>query len=90
MTTVRRAIEHLRGYKPLDHVCMILWSPDDVIERAKERDPPLELTKEEADEIIDMMEDDHDASNGVSWDTIDCYLDDVEERHEKEKLDRIA
>lgn len=74
MTTVERAIENLKGYNPKIHVAVAIWQTDDVLERAKERN--IKLTKEEAEEIIDRIDRKQDATLGISWDTIDVYIDD--------------
>lgn len=78
MTTIRKEIERLqRQYADnLDeHVAVAVWSEDDVLGRAKERE--IKITKEKAQEIIDRIDRKQDATLGISWDTIDCYLDDL-------------
>lgn len=75
MSTIGEAVKHLKGYKRGNHVCMILWSTEDVITRAEERD--IQLTQEQADRIIDKVDRKQDASVGVTWDTIDFYTDNI-------------
>jgi hypothetical protein len=72
MTTVKEAIKHLQTYKPNDVIALIVWGVEDVKERAKER--KIKITTAEAKEIVERLEEKHDASIGVSWNTIDCYL----------------
>ena len=57
----------------------IIWSTEDVLHQAKEKG--VNLTKDEANEILLHMERKHDADIGISWGTIDDYIDDlVDER----------
>ena len=57
----------------------IIWSTEDVLHQAKEKG--VKLTEDEANEILLHMERKHDATIGISWETIDCHLDDlVDER----------
>ncbi len=58
-----------------------LWQDDDVIERAKERD--IEVTEEEAREILAHIGRKWDANYGISWDTLDYYTDDFIETRDK-------
>ena len=77
MTTVKETIEHLRrSYKENQHIAVAIWCIEDVMERAKERG--IKITEEQAEELIDRVDRKQDASIGISWDTIDCYLDDLE------------
>jgi len=87
MTTVREAIEYFkRAYKDKnEHIALIIWSQEDIIGRAKER--RLKITIHEAQEIVDAMENNHDASMGITLNDIDDYLDDlvIKRKEEKEK-----
>ena len=57
----------------------IIWSTEDVLHQAKEKG--VKLTEDESNEILLQMERKHDADIGISWTTIDVYIDDlVEER----------
>ena len=57
----------------------IIWSTEDVLHQAKEKG--VNLTEDEANEILLQMERKHDADIGISWSTIDVYIDDlVDER----------
>lgn len=75
--TVKELILHLqKNYKPNEHVAAAIWAVDDVMERAKER--KLSVTKHQAEEIIDTIEHRQDATIGITWITIDCYLDELD------------
>ena len=75
MTTVKEAIEHLQRYlKPADHVAVAIWSEEDVLERAKER--RIKITRKQAQEIIERIDRNLDSTQGITWDTIDAYIND--------------
>lgn len=84
MTTRKDAIEHIQSYnKPNEHICLIIWSVDDILFRAHERG--VKVSQSEAEDIIDEMEDKHDATMGLNWDTIDCYLGDLDDKRREEE-----
>lgn len=73
MTTVTELITHLqRYYQPDDTIAAPIWQVDDVICRANEIGKCV--THEDAENIIEAMEHQHDACLGITWDTIDCHL----------------
>ena len=51
----------------------ITWSTEDVLHQAKEKG--VKLTEDEANEILLHMERKHDADIGISWGTIDDYIE---------------
>lgn len=77
MTTVKDHIEHMKNsYKPEDVVAVAIWQVDDVLGQAKETG--IKITRKQAEEIIERIDRRQDASLGISWDTIDAYLDDLD------------
>jgi len=73
MSTIKDAIERLLTY-PLDRpCCMILWLDDDVASKAKER--KLQISDELAAQILESLEENHDANYGITWGHIDVELD---------------
>ena len=52
----------------------ITWAIEDVLQMAEEMD--VELTDEEAGEILENIERHHDAELGISWTTIQCAIED--------------
>jgi hypothetical protein len=50
----------------------ITWSTEDVLMRADELS--IELTEHEADNILDELYENHDASIGICWDVIASYI----------------
>ena len=53
----------------------IIWSTEDVLHQAKQKD--VKLNEVEANQILLQMERKHDADIGISWTTIDVYIDDL-------------
>lgn len=77
MTTVRDLIAHLqRTYAPDDTIAAALWQAGDVQGRADERG--LSISDERAAEILDQIDRQHDACHGITWETIDVWLDQIE------------
>ena len=50
----------------------IIWNTDDVLMRSDELG--VQLTEEEADQILDDLYNYHDASIGICWDIIGSYI----------------
>ena len=77
MPTVRDVVDRLhRQWKPDEHIAVAIWSEVDVLERAEEKN--MAITREGAREIIRLIDDKQDCSIGITWDTIDVYLDDLD------------
>ena len=83
-----RAIEYFQTlHKKGEHLCVIVWSTEDIIGLAKEH--RIHITQVEANKIVEDMERYHDACYGISWGTIVSYLDDlVTERLAKKKEEK--
>lgn len=76
--------DEIQRIDPKEHVCVIIWSVGDVIDRAHERG--VKVSQSEAEDIIEEMEHRHDATIGINWDTIDVFLQDLDwERGEAKK-----
>ena len=54
----------------------ISWCVEDVISRAKE-DRDIELTKDQALDILSLLESKHDCNIGINWEVMDYYIDEV-------------
>lgn len=75
MPLVKDVIEKLNtDYQPDEHIAVAIWCEEDVIGRARERGKVV--TKEQAQRILDTIDNKQDCSLGISWDTLDCYIDD--------------
>jgi hypothetical protein len=69
-------IKHLQDYyKPDEQICAHLWTRSDVYDMASNY--PNEITDEQADKVLELMERQLDSSLGVTWDTVDYYLFEV-------------
>lgn len=78
MTTVRDLIAHLeRNYRPNDRIATAIWQVDDVREQATQRG--LAISHERAAEILERIDSNHDACLGITWETIDFWLDHFQE-----------
>lgn len=73
MPTTAEAIGRLRWIN--GHVAMAIWQRSDVFDQAKRRG--ITITKDEADQILDEMDRNQDCTVGITWDTIDYYLDEL-------------
>jgi hypothetical protein len=58
------------------------WCADDVMHRASQME--VKITQREAEEIIDSVAHNHDATIGVSWDTIEWAIEDHVSRRDGE------
>ena len=78
MKTVSDALDFIRN-QAVDRADYVLavWHKDDVLLTAKERGK--KLTKKQAREVISLANRKSDASLGITWDTIDCWIDMVKE-----------
>lgn len=61
-------------YSDTDRIA-ILWGKDDVVHRAKEIE--VEITDDDALDVLQRLENDHDCNIGITWDVIDCYINDL-------------
>ena len=73
---VRTLIEHLQQrHQPDDVIAASLWVVDDVLARAAETG--VSLTRAQAEEVLDLAEDKHDANIGISWDVLDVHIETI-------------
>ncbi len=72
--TIKKLIENLRSnYNPGDHIAAQVWCAGDVLEKAHENN--ISLTREQANKIIDNLNDDIDPEIGINRDLIQTYID---------------
>ena len=71
-------LEKFKADHPKDNeeIAVAVWTVKDVKSRAEERH--IELTDKRAQEIVAAMHTHHDPSIGITWDTIDAYLTNLE------------
>lgn len=58
--------------KNLDQIS-IVWCTEDVLHTAKEMD--IELTTDQAREILGLLDRKHDSEIGINWDVISSMID---------------
>lgn len=61
----------------------IVWSTQDVLQTAKNMN--VDITVEEADDVLMTVEDNHDANYGISWDNIEWAVSDLVNSRERNK-----
>ena len=67
---VKRLREQLAHY---EDNCTIVWMPEDVLSLDDT------LTEEQVSWVLERMEHKHDACLGISWDTIEFWINEVKE-----------
>lgn len=70
----KECIERLQTLDPEESICMHYWQVGDVIGKAEEMG--VDITNEEAQEILDEIEDNIDCDLGVSWTTLRAGIED--------------
>jgi hypothetical protein len=68
--TVKQAKQRLTGVK--GHVAIDIWQRDDIMQRAEQLG--AKLSNEDADNILDDIDRRQDCELGITWDTLDCYI----------------
>jgi hypothetical protein len=53
----------------------IVWCIEDVLETAKQKD--IKLTRKQAGEVLEACYHKHDCNNGITWDVIEYWIDEV-------------
>ena len=68
-------IERLQTLDPEESICVHYWQIGDVLHMAEEMD--VKVTKVEAQEILEEIENNIDSEMGVSWTSIRCGIEDL-------------
>lgn len=76
LRTVADEIKRLSSLNPDMPIVVDTWSLAEVHERAYEMQRP-ELTDEEARAILMLMQQCLDRNNGINWETVDIFTDQV-------------
>jgi len=71
MSTIQEVTERLRCFEN-QHIAVAIWCEDDVLELARQKG--IKCSRKRAREIIDEVDRKHDATMGITWDTISDYL----------------
>lgn len=75
--TVKELIKHLESYNPDDVIAYDLWSVDDVIQEGNHYVAHPEVTQEQAEEVLRLMDHNKDCNVGLNWDVLNYHLDEV-------------
>ena len=75
MPTKAEFIKQLDFLKDDDHVAGMVWTADDIKEKAKEM--KMRVSQKEATAILERMHHNADATVGISWDTVTFHLDEL-------------
>jgi len=75
MPTVTEAIKRLK-WNGSQRVAVAIWCEHDVLAKAKELG--IKCSRARARRIIDAIDSKQDCSMGITWDTISCYLTEIE------------
>jgi hypothetical protein len=76
MATVKEVIERLSTlYNPEEVIAVPIWCVDDVREQAEEMG--INLSREKAEEIVERIDQKHDATIGINWDVINFHIQDA-------------
>ena len=78
---VKQLIKHLEGFGLDTTVAAMIWLPEDVLSLVE----PGQLTDEDADWILEDIDHHQDASLGITWDTLQYYVDEYLRENELEK-----
>ena len=75
VVTFEEALTMLKSVDNRNEYAIAIWSIDDVIERADERDK--KMTRKQALDVIGRVERNQDAEMGINWNTLDAWIDTV-------------
>ena len=84
--TAKEVKAHLSGFNDDVKIIALIWGEDDVRSQNKDDEGNDEgdddfngtpLTDKQVDDVLTMIEHNHDCNHGVSWETIECYVDEV-------------
>ena len=84
--TINQWVDRLSKWKDQEQeICINLWCREDIYSRAEELremgiiPESFKINNDTADDILTMMETNQDCSMGVSWDTVDYYIEEQPE-----------
>ena len=83
MPTVEETIKHLQNtYNKDEVIAYDIWSTYNAIERAHNKGI-LDFTVKQAKEVINCLHQKIDNEQGISWITLDWWIDEIVERNKK-------
>lgn len=84
MPTVKELRDHLNSYKDDDIIAFNLWSITDVMESAKNLN--IEISEEEAEEILETTNEYKNTSIGINWDVIEMNIFRYDSERERQHI----
>jgi len=78
MPTITEAKKRLTGIK--GHVAIAIWEPADIFERAQHFG--IKLTIKDANDILDEIDRKQDCEYGISWGTLDSFIQEFDRCNE--------
>lgn len=77
MPTIKEVIKSLKSHKDQNAVCAWdMWLVQDVQDRARDFHDK-EISKEDAEKVLEIMTERHDANTGLNWDFMDFCMEDA-------------
>jgi hypothetical protein len=73
MANTTEVEELVRTLPSKEHFACVIWSTADVKAKAKEMHKRISTAK--ANDIIDQIHKRHDAGMGITWDTLESYIE---------------
>lgn len=73
--TVEEAIQRLQMYEPNTELAVAIWSANDVLSFAWDND--IDITEDQADEVIARVHLEQEADKGINWDVIEYTIREV-------------
>jgi len=74
MPKVKDQIKWLRNhYQSDEHIAIAIWCEVDIMDAAARRHIPV--SRQEAQDILDAIDDKQDCSIGINWDVLDAFID---------------
>lgn len=61
--------------KKMEKSINIVWSVEDIFERARQEN--IKITEKQALEILENVENNHDANIGINWEVLDFHIEDI-------------
>ena len=84
--TAKECTAHLKTYEDDAKIITLIWGESDVRSQNKDDEGNGEddedfsgtpLTDEQVDNVLSMMDNNHDCNYGVTWETIEAYIEEV-------------
>jgi len=76
MPTIKELKQHINNHHKDDEVVhCIIWGVEDVMGQAENMG--RDITKEQAEEVLENLESNHDCNLGTTWETIGFWIGEI-------------